>query len=77
MLHIFSNLSKENLDIIIGVLEALPNDMASQDLFGYEQIVKYFNDNKHLISDQSAHNRLNDLITKFYEPAIKLKAQGF
>lgn len=76
-LHIFSNLSKENLDIIIGLLEALPNDMPSQDLFVYEQIVKYFNDNKHLISDQSAHNRLNDLITKFYEPAIKLKAQGF
>lgn len=77
IVNIFSNMSKENSDIIIGLLEALPNNISSQDLYGYEQNMKYFNDNKHKISDHSVQDGLIKLINRFYDSAIKLKTQEF
>lgn len=70
LIRVFSNLSGDELNIILELLENLQNGTPSHYISEYEYIIKQFNDSKHQIKDISAQNRLEILINKYYAPAI-------
>lgn len=75
VLRVFSKLSTANASSILKDLEGFPNNKEGS-VAGYKNTIERFEQEKNKIDDVSIQDRLKDLISQYYAPAIESLKQN-